>query len=89
MLGTLLAAGFDGATALHALGILTSYALGFGGAQAGAAPIDLPDRIRELPASEFPHLAEAADRYSTHLSDEAFEQGLEFILTGLRAELCG
>jgi AcrR family transcriptional regulator len=87
MLGTLLAAGFDELTALHALGILTSYALGFGGLQAGAAPIDLPDRIRELPAAEFPHLAEAADGYSAHLSDEAFEQGLEFILAGLRAQL--
>jgi AcrR family transcriptional regulator len=54
MLGTLLAAGFDGVTALHALGILTSYALGFGGLQASAAPIDLPERIRELPASRTP-----------------------------------
>jgi AcrR family transcriptional regulator len=87
MLGALLSAGFDPVTALHALGILTTYALGFGSAQAGAAPIDLPERIRELPASDFPHLADAADRYSVHLSDEAFEHGLEFILRGLRAEL--
>jgi AcrR family transcriptional regulator len=87
VLGALLAAGFDRVTALHALGILTSYALGFGSAQAGAAPIDLPERIRELPASDFPHLADAADRYAVHLSDEAFEHGLEFILRGLRADL--
>jgi AcrR family transcriptional regulator len=87
VLGALLAAGFDRVTALHALGILTSYALGFGGAQAGAAPIDLPERIRELPAADFPHLADAADRYAVHLSDEAFERGLEFILRGLRADL--
>jgi AcrR family transcriptional regulator len=87
MLGTLLATGFDDETALHALGILTTYALGFGSAQAGAAPIDLPERIRELPASDFPHLADAADRYAVHLSDEAFERGLEFILRGLRADL--
>jgi AcrR family transcriptional regulator len=87
MLGTLLAAGFAPVTALHALGILTSYALGFGGAQAGAAPIDLPERIRELPSADFPHLADAADRYAIHLSDEAFEHGLELILRGLRAEL--
>jgi AcrR family transcriptional regulator len=86
MLGTLLAAGFDQATALHALGILTSYALGFGGAQAGAAPIDLPERIRELPAADFPHLSDAAGRYAAHLSDEAFELGLEFILQGLRGQ---
>jgi AcrR family transcriptional regulator len=87
MLGTLLAAGFDGVTALHALGILTSYALGFGGLQASAAPIDLPERIRELPASDFPHLADAADGYDAHLSDEAFQRGLGFILRGLRADL--
>jgi AcrR family transcriptional regulator len=73
MLGTMLAAGFDDRTALHALGILTSYALGFGGAQAGAAPIDHPERIRELPPAEFPHLTDAA------------EHGLELILSGLRA----
>jgi AcrR family transcriptional regulator len=87
MLGALLAAGFDRVTALHALGILTTYALGFGSAQAGAAPIDLPERIRELPAPDFPHLADAADRYALHLSDEAFEHGLELILRGLRADL--
>jgi AcrR family transcriptional regulator len=87
MLGTLLAAGFDEVTALHALGVLTSYALGFGGTQAGAAPIDLPERIRELPAADFPHLSAAAERYATHLSDEAFEYGLELLLRGLRAGL--
>jgi AcrR family transcriptional regulator len=80
MLGTLLAAGFQEPTALHALGVLTSYALGFGGTQAGAAPIDLPERIRELPATDFPNLFHAADRYATHLSDQAFEYGLELLL---------
>jgi AcrR family transcriptional regulator len=87
MLGTLLAAGFTEATALHALGVLTSYALGFGSTQAGAAPIDLPERIRELPATDFPHLSAAADSYATHLSDQAFEYGLELLLSGLRADL--
>jgi AcrR family transcriptional regulator len=87
MLGTLLGAGFRETAALHALGVLTSYALGFGGTQAGAAPIDLPERIRELPAGDFPYLSAAADRYATHLSDEAFEYGLELLLSGLRADL--
>lgn len=87
MLGTLLAAGFEEAPALHALGVLTSYALGFGGMQAGAAPIDLPERIRELPAADFPNLFHAADRYAAHLSDDAFEYGLELLLSGLRAGL--
>jgi hypothetical protein len=85
MLGVLLGAGFPQATALHALGVLCSYALGFGGAQAGAAPIDLPERIRELPAAEFPNLAATADGYTAHLSDEAFEYGLELLLGGLSA----
>jgi AcrR family transcriptional regulator len=87
MLGNLIAAGFNDARSLHALGILTSYALGFGGAQAGAAPIDLPERIRELPAGAFPHLTQAADDYASHLSDDAFEYGLELILRGLREDL--
>jgi AcrR family transcriptional regulator len=87
MLGTLLGAGFEETTALYALGILTSYALGFAGIQAGHAPIDLPERIRELPTSDFPHLSHAADRYAAHLSERAFEYGLELILSGMRADL--
>jgi AcrR family transcriptional regulator len=87
MLGTLLAAGFTEATALRALGVLTSYALGFGSMQAGAAPLENPERIRELPATDFPHLSAAADRYATHLSDQAFEYGLELLLSGLRVDL--
>ena len=87
MLGTLLAAGFEELAALRALGILTSYALGFGALSHGGTQIDLPERIRELPADDFPHLAKAASHYSVHLSDEAFTHGLELILRGLRADL--
>jgi AcrR family transcriptional regulator len=87
MLGALLGAGFDETTALFALGVLTSYALGFGGTQAGHATIDLPERIRELPAGDFPNLSDAADRYAMHLSEQAFEYGLELLLSGLRADL--
>jgi AcrR family transcriptional regulator len=87
ILGTLLVAGFDGTAALQALGVLTSYALGFGGMRAAAAPIDLPERIRELPEDGFPRLHAVAERYTEHLSDEAFEHGLELLLGGLRAEL--
>jgi AcrR family transcriptional regulator len=86
MLATLLDAGFDELRALHALGILTSYALGFGGLRAGAA-IDLPERIRELPADGFPRLHDAADEYASHLSDEAFTHGLELLLSGLQRDL--
>jgi AcrR family transcriptional regulator len=86
MLETLHAAGFDSQTALRAIGVLCHYALGYAGARAGAGPIVLPDRIRELPRDEFPRLAEAADHYAEHLSDEAFEYGLTLILDGLAAQ---
>jgi AcrR family transcriptional regulator len=86
MLGALLGAGFDETTALYALGVLTSYALGFASTQAGHAPIDLPERIRELPASEFPNLSHAADHYATHLSEQAFGYGLQLLLNGLRVD---
>jgi len=85
MLEALLSAGLDHAAALRALGVLLNYVLGFAGAQASAAPIDLPERIRELPAGEFPRLSSLADEYAEHLSDEAFEAGLEWILAGLGA----
>jgi AcrR family transcriptional regulator len=83
MLGALLEAGFPPETALQALGVLCGYALGFSGAQAQAAPIDLPERIRELPADEFPHLSANAERYDVHLSDAAFDYGLDLVLDGL------
>lgn len=87
MLDALLGAGFDQPAALRALGVLLNYALGFAGAQAGGAPIDLPDRIRELPPDAFPRLSAAASAYEEHLSDEAFDDGLEWLLTGLRERL--
>jgi AcrR family transcriptional regulator len=86
MLATLLDAGFDELRALQALGILTSYALGFGSVRAGAA-IDLPERIRELPVEGFPRLHDVADRYAAHLGDEAFKHGLDLLLSGLRSDL--
>jgi len=86
MLGTLLEAGFEKTVALHALGVLTSYAVGFGSMQGRAASIDLPARMRELPVDEFPHLATVAGGYAVHLSKDAFEFGLELLLDGLRAQ---
>ena len=87
MLTALLDAGFTDATALHALGALCNYALGFAGAQAAASPIDLPDRVRELPAEQFPRLSALAENYDAHLSNEAFEFGLELLITGLHARI--
>jgi AcrR family transcriptional regulator len=87
MLATLLDAGFTENVALHALGVLCNYTLGFAGAQATAAPIDLPERIRELPVEQFPRLSALAENYSAHLSNEAFEFGLELLITGLDAQI--
>jgi AcrR family transcriptional regulator len=87
MLDILCTAGFDSNAALYALGALCNYALGFGGAQAAAAPIEMPERIRELPPEEFPRLTAASDNYASHLSDQAFEFGLALLLGGLRSHL--
>jgi AcrR family transcriptional regulator len=87
LLATLHEAEFGETEALHALGVLTSYAVGFGALQSGASQIDSPERIRELPVGDFPHLTGAADRYAEHLSAEAFAHGLDLILAGLRTEL--
>jgi AcrR family transcriptional regulator len=87
MLDTLLNAGFEHVTALHALGVLIGYVLGFTGAQASAAPGALRERLSDLPAADFPRLHQVAAVYPAHLSDEAFDYGLELILHGLRAGL--
>jgi AcrR family transcriptional regulator len=85
MLGALLGAGFDEATALSALGTLISYALGFGAAQASMLTGALSERIHELPEEGFPNLNGVED-YASHLSDESFEYGLELIIEGLRRD---
>jgi hypothetical protein len=87
MLDALLSAGFEHVTALHALGVLIGYVLGFTGAQASATPVDLHERLSELPAGDFPMLSQVAADYPAHLSDEAFDYGLELILRGLRTDL--
>jgi AcrR family transcriptional regulator len=87
MMTAMLDAGFTDTTALHALGALCNYALGFAAAQALAAPIDLPERISELPNDEFPSLSRLAEIYSIHLSDEAFTFGLDLLIAGLHAEI--
>jgi AcrR family transcriptional regulator len=80
--------GFDDAQALRAMGVLTGYVLGFASAQ-GAALFASGELIRELPADDFKYLARSADLYTQHVSDEAFEYGLELMLDGLRRERSG
>jgi AcrR family transcriptional regulator len=86
MLGALLGAGFDEPTALHALGVLMSYVIGFAMAQASMLTTGLLDRIRELPSDEFPNLTGVED-YPSHLSDESFEYGLDLLVSSLRRNL--
>ncbi|WP_445187675.1 TetR/AcrR family transcriptional regulator [Pseudonocardia sp. Cha107L01] len=83
ILGLLLDGGLSEQDAVHALGVLTYYVLGFSGAQARHAPVDLPERIEELSAEEFPRLTAVASMYASHLSDPAFEYGLDLLVGGL------
>lgn len=83
MLKTLLDAGFDRRVALHALGALIYYALGFAAAQAASASQTPAARKRARRSKKVSKLATAADDYTDHISDEAFEYGLELLLSGL------
>ncbi|MEZ0366079.1 TetR/AcrR family transcriptional regulator C-terminal domain-containing protein [Mycobacterium sp. pUA109] len=80
-------AGFSSEKALHALGVLTSYALGFAVAQGSPALRQLPLEIRHKHAEGFPGLSADAANYAAHLDPAAFEYGLSLIIRGLRADL--
>ncbi len=84
MLRALRDAGFEADSAIGILGILRNYAEGFAVARAGGRA--LPSRIHQLPAPEFPLLHKSADLYATHVSDDAFEYGLELLIRGLRTD---
>lgn len=77
LLRLLLESGLDERRALQALGILTYYALGFGTGRAGF------ESLPELPADEFPSLTSVSGRYAEHVSDEAFETGLDHLINSL------
>jgi AcrR family transcriptional regulator len=92
MLSLLYAGGFSPRAAVDALTALVCHA--FGHAQAargrtGVEPTAEARRLRRLPADEFPWLTQSADIYATHLSDDAFETGLQALLSGLKATLLG
>lgn len=91
LVGILRRAGFDGALAWEALGVLASYAIGFASSQVsyghlGAGP-DHVQRLRQLHPGRFPNLSELAERYPLHMSDRAFERGLTHLVNGLREDL--
>lgn len=93
LLGILRGAGFTDRAAVHAMGALVSYAVGFTVTERARSPKSAPanpaDRYRALPPEEFPHLVAAADDYPEYLSEQAFEYGLAHLLESLRRDLAG
>ena len=91
LLGVLRGAGFDGELAWESVGMLASYAIGFAVSQASYGDVDsTPDkvnRLKALPPDQFPNLAAVAGEYPEHMSDRAFERGLEHLISGLRRDL--
>jgi len=87
ILSALRNAGFPPETALEALGVLTSYTLGFAMAQRSALRC-LPAAILDQP-EDFPALGEAAANYGSHMTQGTFEYGLTLITRTLRADIAG
>jgi AcrR family transcriptional regulator len=73
-------AGLDDTAALHALGLLLAYSLGFASGLARYEPLP------PLPADTFPLLTRLADRYEEHVSDAAFEDGLDRLIDSLKRD---
>lgn len=99
IIGTLRRSGFSVPLTAHAYTLLDSYVYGFA-VQEAALPFDDPDTaaevagemVRQLPADEYPHLAEMATEHILRpgydFGDE-FGFGLEVILDALAARLPG
>ncbi|WP_433465061.1 TetR/AcrR family transcriptional regulator [Spirillospora sp. CA-128828] len=83
------AAGFDGATSVHAFRALMSYVIGAqmleGGALTipGRLPGDLTALRLEVDPAEIPHVVEAADELTRPGLEPDFECGLEMLLDAL------
>jgi len=80
ILEQLTVAGLDDTAALHALGLLLAYSLGFAASRARYEPLP------PLPADSFPYLIRVADRYHEHVSDAAFNAGLDRLIESLIAD---
>jgi AcrR family transcriptional regulator len=91
LLGILRRAGFPNRQAVHALGALVSFAVGFTITERArspkTAPVNPSVRFRTLPAEEFPHLTATAAEYQEYLSEAAFEYGLHHLIDGLHRDL--
>jgi AcrR family transcriptional regulator len=88
LLGILHAAGFPTRQAIHALGALVSYAVGFTVTERARSPksarVDPAARFRALSPDEYPHLVAAAEEYQEYVSAAAFEYGLHHLIDALR-----
>ena len=80
MLDQLTSGGFDDTQALHALGELLAYSLGFAASRARYEPLP------PLPADAFPRLTRVANRYDEHVSDAAFQDGLDRLIESLKRD---
>jgi TetR/AcrR family transcriptional regulator, tetracycline repressor protein len=87
-------AGFDERSAIVAFRTLASFTRGFAleevtGRALGEQPERAPDRLdpRELPADEFPRIAELAPLLAAPDRDAEFERGVDLILAGLAQSL--
>ncbi|MHB8690891.1 MAG: TetR/AcrR family transcriptional regulator [Solirubrobacteraceae bacterium] len=72
--------GFDDTESLHALGQLLAYSLGFAASRARYDPLP------PLPADAFPRLTRIAHRYDEHISDTAFQDGLDRLIESLKRD---
>lgn len=88
-LETLRDAGFDAETGLHAYRVISSYAAGYAMAEIRdfALQPDASSNGMDLPAEEFPRLAELSPKLKGIDLDAEFEFGLDLILSGLKARL--
>jgi AcrR family transcriptional regulator len=85
-LGILLDAGLRPEHAVQTVSALAAYTAGFAHAQryrTGAEPETEATRLRRLPREDFPLLAEHANLYAGHLSQDAFTFGLRTFVDGL------
>jgi AcrR family transcriptional regulator len=80
ILDQLVVGGFDDTDALHALGLLLAYPLGFAASRARYDPLP------PLPTDAFPRLTHVAGRYDEHISEAAFEAGLDRLIDSLRRD---
>ncbi len=93
LLGILRGAGFPDRQAIHALGALVSYAVGFTVTERARSPkatqSSAAARFEALPPEDFPNLVAAAGEYHEYLSEAAFEYGLRHLIDALRRERAG